>query len=326
MSRLCRYKESLNRFINDRSCLFNKDSMPNANVNTIIYNKVKNSDLVLPIMLLTIMNNQNKKNSKTIQGYYAASSIQIVQILLDIMENESNSDINHITREYLLVTAIKSLHQNLETVKDNFSGDLSADIIINSLKIYHERVSYSNIMCDYTLEVSEDKPCSDVKNWYIRDDKSLASHFNNLKTVTKKSFKEYVNKKIGSLCELAFQIGWIIGCGSSKDIKKINKVAKSFCYIYKLSHDFEHLEDDIRSAKDGVTKNFVVNYGLQNSYEIFMDNKQKFIEHTMGLNIFTTTIKEILNYIESKVDAVIDETSPDLKSNYSNVESMSIFQ
>jgi len=272
------------------------------------------------------MNNQNKKNSKTIQGYYAASSIQIIQILLDLMENEINSDINHITKEYLLVTAMKSLHQNLETVKDNFSGDLSSEIIINSLKIYHERVSYSNIMCDYTLEASEDKPCSDVKNWFIKDDESLASHFDKIKTVEKKSFKQYLNKKIGSLCEMAFQIGWIIGCGSSKDLKKINKVAKAFCYIYKLSYDFEHLEDDIRSAEDGMTKNFVVNYGLQNSYEIFMDNKQKFIENTMNLNIFTTTIKEILNYIEAKVDAVIEETSPDLKSTCSNVESMSIFQ
>ena len=88
MSRLGRYKESLNRFINDRSCLFDEDRIPNAKIESIIYNKVKNSDLLLSIMFLTIMNNQNKKNSKSIQGYYAASSIQILQILLQVIENK----------------------------------------------------------------------------------------------------------------------------------------------------------------------------------------------------------------------------------------------
>ena len=326
MSRLCRYKESLHRFIKDRSCLFNKESMPNANIESIIYNRVTESDLLLPIMLLTIMNNQNKKNSKTIQGYYAASSIQIVQIILDIIENEESTNIYNATKEYLLVTGIQSLSQNLETVKDNFDGDLASDIIINSLKIYHDKVSYSNILQECKFEIDTRKPCNDLKNWYIKDDDSLIGHFNKLKTVTQKSFKEYIEKKIGSLCELAFQIGWVIGCGTQKDIKKINKIAKSFCYIYKLSHDFENLESDIRNAKDGITKNFVINCGLQNSYEIFMENKHKFIEYAMTLDIFTTTIKEIMNYIEAKVDTVIEETSPDLKSNYSNTQSISTFQ
>lgn len=326
MSRLCRYKESLNRFINDRSCLFNKDNIPNNNIQDIIYNKFKNSDLVLPIMLLTIMNNQNKKNSKTIQGYYAASMIQIAQILLDLFENGEKNDINYKTREYLLIMATNSLYQNLETVKDNFDGDMSSEIIINTLKVYHERISYNNIMSEYNLEISNDKPCKDVKDWYIRDDSSLNAHFDNIKTITKKSFKEYITKKIGSICELAFQVGWIIGCGCSKESKRISKVAKAFCYIYKLSQDFENLDEDIRKAKNGITTNFVVNYGLQNSYEIFMDNKQKFIEHSMGLNIFTSTVKEILNYIEAKVDNVINQTSPDLRSTYSNLQSMSTFQ
>jgi len=272
------------------------------------------------------MNNQNKKNSKSIQGYYAASMVQIVQILLDLLENGTKDDLNYMTREYLLITATNSLYQNLETVKDNFDGDVASEIIINTLKVYHERMSYTNIMHDCVMEVSNDKPCKDVKDWYIRDDSSLNEHFDSIKTVTKKSFKEYVTKKIGSVSELAFQIGWIIGCGNQKESKKISKVAKAFCYIYKLSQDFENLDTDIRNAKNGVTRNFIVNYGLQNSYEIFMDNKQKFIENSMDLNIFTSTVKEILNYIEAKVDNVIDKTSPDLRSTYSNLQSMSTFQ
>ena len=48
-----------------------------------------------------------------------------------------------------------------------------------------------------------------------------------------------------------------------------------------------------------------------------MESKQKFIEVAMLLDIYTTTIKEIVNNIEARVDEIIDETSPDIKSCYS---------
>jgi len=332
MSRLGRYKESLNRFIKDRSCLFDENKIPNAKVESIIYNKIKGSDLLLSIMLLTIMNNQNKKNSKSIQGYYAASSVQMLQILLDIVENkeafiESHSlDCFNTIKEYLVLSSNYSLFQNLETVKDNFSGDVSSEVIINSLKIFNEKLSNTNILSTNCLEVSDNKPCTDLKNWYIREDKSLVNHFNKLKIVTKKSFKEYMEMKLGSICDITFQVGWLIGCGNPKDLKKIKKLSKSFGYLYKLAHDFDNLENDIRNTNNGISNNFIVNFGLQNSYEVFMENKQKFIEDAMILDLFTSTIKEILNFIEAKVDSVIEETSPDLKSNYSNVQSVGTFK
>ena len=104
------------------------------------------------------------------------------------------------------------------------------------------------------------------------------------------------------------------------------KLSKYYTMMYKLAEDFENIENDVMNQVDGICKNYVVNYGLQNSYEVFMTNKQKFIEELMTLDMFTNTIKEIINYIEHKVDMIIDETSPDLKSSCSNSQSMSIFQ
>ena len=48
-----------------------------------------------------------------------------------------------------------------------------------------------------------------------------------------------------------------------------------------------------------------------------MNNKQKFIEECLKKDMYTDTIKEIISNIEIKVDNIIDETSPDLKSNVS---------
>jgi len=37
----------------------------------------------------------------------------------------------------------------------------------------------------------------------------------------------------------------------------------------------------------------------------------------MNLDIYTNTVKEILTSLERMIDNVIDQTSPDLKSNFS---------
>ena len=57
MSRIQKYKESLYRFIKDKSCLMKT----NDEISNFIYEKVKKDDLLFSILLLTIMNNQNKK-------------------------------------------------------------------------------------------------------------------------------------------------------------------------------------------------------------------------------------------------------------------------
>jgi hypothetical protein len=78
-----------------------------------------------------------------------------------------------------------------------------------------------------------------------------------------------------------------------------------------IEHDLAKLD------VTGSTDNHIINYGIHESYELFMNNKQKFIEECLKKDMLTDTIKEIISSIEIKVDSVIDETSPDLKSNVS---------
>ena len=62
----------------------------------------------------------------------------------------------------------------------------------------------------------------------------------------------------------------------------------------------------------------MINYGIQQAYEVFMNNKNLFIEECLTLDIYTGTIKEIIYYIERKVDQMIELTKPDLNSNFTN--------
>ncbi len=326
MSRLARYKDSLNKFIRDRSCLLESNNIPNATYEPILYNRIKNHDFMIPILFLTVMNSQNKKNHITLQGYYGASSIEFLHVLLDFIDNKEelietyNSNTYNTLVNYLILCAYKSICQNLDSIKSFIKNESVANICMQVLDIYNSIITYSNLLNDHQFEIDNEKPNKDLAKWYLKDEPELRKQFLTLKKIKFESFQEYLNKKIGCLCELAMTVGWLMGCGpaNAKELQKVKKASKYFAVIYKLSIDFSNIEEDIKNSKN-ISTNFVVNYGLQESYELFMYNKQKFIEEAMVLDIYTATIKEIINWIENKVDGVIDETSPDLKSNLSTI-------
>ena len=78
-----------------------------------------------------------------------------------------------------------------------------------------------------------------------------------------------------------------------------------------------------KNSENGITRNYVLNYGLLDSHELFMYNKQKFIEECMILDIYTSTVKEIVNIIDKNIDDIIEQTSPDLRSNLTSTSQMS---
>lgn len=330
MSRILKYKESLLKFIKDRSCLFDENNLPEKDVEVFLMNNIKRNNMILPILFLTIMNNQNKKNGLSLQGYYVASSIEFLDIVLNILEkkkeikkeinkqfNDGQININMII-QYLIFCVNKSLYQNLECIKRFVHPNLFISIFMNLIEIYNETISFQNIFNNnIKLEIAESKLNNDILKWYIRDNNQLKEKYFQLKQITIESLNNYINKKIGSLCVLAICAGWILGGGNEKELNKIKKIGRYFSMIFKLARDFCSIEKDIVNCKNGITTNYVINYGLQESYELFMYNKQKFIEETMMINIYTTTIKEIIDSIETKVDEIIDETSPDIKSNCS---------
>jgi hypothetical protein len=262
--------------------------------------KIKKDSLIVPTLFLTIMNSQSRKNKVSIQGYFVASSL----VFMNAFE-----DISTVTLCY------KLLHQNLDTVKRSVTPELSSQIFISMLGIYNETLQ--NLVQPTVLKPTDATPNKDLLLWYIKNNNEQADIFLKLKQVSRESFGEYITKKIGSVCDLAICGGWIMGSG--KDIASIKKVSKYFTMLYKLAKDFWSIGDDLKNITSDISDNYVINYGLQESYELFMYNKQKFIEETMTLDIYTTTIKEIIDYIEFKVDEIIEETSPDLKSNLSNV-------
>jgi len=328
MNRLNRYRDSLNKFIKDRSCLLNAVTVPlpdtDPNINVILQNKIKNSDLILPILFLTIMNSQNKKNNVSIQGYFTAASMEFMSIIIDIMENKGSFVNNYGIRTYeeiihhLIMATFKSIQQNLNSIKNSITLEKAYNMHNDIMNIYFENFNNKNILSSHIFTLSDRKPHDDLSRWYFKNNQEYKDKYNKIIQIQRESFNNYVNKKLGSLVEIVMTVGWIMGCGDDKYLHNIKKISKYFAMFYKLFKDFNNLEVDLDENLDGVSSNYVINYGLQDSYEIFMYNKQKFIQECMMIDIYTGTIKEIVNFIDKNVENIIDQTSPDLKSNFSN--------
>ena len=324
MSRLSRYKESLSKFIKDRSCMA-KD-IPNANMYQVLYSHIKNSDLILSVMLLTTMNSQNHINGISSQGYNAATSIELIISMLQ-MKDYKDIDINILMYSNLCIN--KAICQNLESIKNGLKNESLRhklpSMFTNVMKIFNNCLSYDRILSKNQFEFTNKKPNKDTFSWYLENklDKSkydkFSKKFCNMKQIKKSSFNKYIKKKIGAICEMSFCLGWLMGFGDETSIKKIKKIAYNFAIMYNIYRDYLTLEHDVIRS-DEYTTNYVLNYGLQASYEDYLDHKQQFIEGVMTMDMYTSTTKEILSYIEHHVDAVVDQSSPELKSNFSTIQ------
>lgn len=326
MSRLLRYKDSIQRFIKDKCCINDDPEIKATQVFPFIYGKVKESDLIFPIILLTVMNSQNKRNHVTMQGYYAASMVEFLNVYLANRENkvtitnQYGADVYHKMNDVLTISGNKSLVQNLESLKHAFSSDPDnvIKIVIQSMNVYNDSLKTIKLNDAPNIVIGEKKE-TDIIKWYLKDENNeLSKSFQTIIPITQESLLGYIQKRYNILSELAFILGYILGGGDTGDINKLKKMAKNFSVIYKIGIDFESIDNDIKDSSDNQIPciNYIINNGIQDSYEHFMGCKQKFIEDAMTLDIYTSTMKEIIDMVEEKVDTVIDQTSPDLKSNF----------
>jgi len=173
-------------------------------------------------------------------------------------------------------------------------------------------------MYDWIPNVTSNPCHQTVVQWYLKNNHGLTEKFSTLKQLTIESMNQYIELKYVHVCELAFVIGWVVGGGDIKQLPKLKTASRAFAMIYKISIDFQNLHTQI--VRDvGYSCNYIINFGLEAGYEKFISNKQQFIEAVMLLDIYTNTLKEIVDDIEEHIDYVIDQTSPDLKSTCSNM-------
>lgn len=307
MNRIPKYRASLSNFLEKRSCLAQQ------NIGEIKEN-TKKTDYVFPMLFLTIMNNQNKKNHVSTQGYNVAIAIALLDLLIITVQCNPKIIIQPCDVPLIIHFSNLCIASNISSIKGSYSNqsknfmDITVDIWDTYNKLVGDILIPSNII-EFTY--TGRKCPTDVIKWYIKDDKDLKEKFESLNQLTKTCLDQYVHTRYSSLCKCSIQMGYIIG--GTKSMKKGNcgRIARYFSFMYKISKDFENIIDDIKLSSQ-FTTNYVLNFGLQETYDTFLVNKHKFMEEIIIDDMYTNTIKEMIDEIESRVDQIIDTTSPDL--------------
>lgn len=320
MSRISRYQDSMGRFIKQRSCLTQLSPDIKSKMDIL----VNECDHVIGILLLTVMNSQGKKMNMTVHGYHIATGIEVMTYSANIMCNKEYYE-NKLGKECVneilcRTTSIANtcLSNNIESIQGNYNATNYNKLIkiIHSLtRLMNSKIHKITIDENFSNDLGDNIIKTDIIKYKFADIVKAKNKIKKLKQIKKEKLDEYVQDRYGFICQLAFVNGWLLGGGDDKAIPQMEKLGTYFANILKVVQDFTNIDIDLEHAKNH-TKNTIINNGFQNSFELFIENKQKFIEGCIKQGIYTNTVKEIIDLMESKLDSVIDKSSPDMKSHY----------
>jgi len=262
---------------------------------------------------------------------------------------EYNNAINN-----LVACSVYSINQNMKTIKTSNHKNLF-DMYINLMNIHCKLVNTNFLLKPINLTDTGifNKKNSDINKWYKCKPESavagsntdvtplveainlpqcppcnnistennqthcLRKSANKFKEVKDDEYNEYVTKTLGCLCELAFTMGWIHGGGKLEEVNNIKIISKYFTSMYKISSDFATFEDDFNSLNSTST-NHVINFGIQRSYNSYIESKYQFIEKCITYEIYTSTMQEIVTIIDKNITSLVDSMSPDIMSTVSS--------
>jgi hypothetical protein len=306
----------------NKSCITSLDNSIKDN----IYKLVEESDYMISIVLLTVLSSQNRKNKTNLHGYFMGCGIELMMLMCKVLDNK-----NYYNKEFTEVTAKKMvtkmstlinicLSQNVEYIQSTVSKEKTLKIFHNSLKILNDKLF--NIIDDDIIELGEYIKKTDILKYNFSEITKPKEKIMALKQVNKEQLLHFIKKKYGSVCQSAIIIGWMLGSGNENMIGPLEKMGEYLGFMIKISYDFKNLERDLKTNSD-FSYNYIINFGLQDAFELFIDNKTKLIESCMILDLYSNTMKEVLDVVETRVDNLLGKTKADLKSNYTLTNSNS---
>ncbi len=303
MSRISRYQESIEKFIKNK----NINNYFAEEFSREIEIQLNKSDHLCGIILSTIFNHNTKKSNVKGHGYFLGILIDVCLIILN------TKDINQNLNNNLIIGLYKLLNENIQMLKAD--SDKINDISNKSYEYFNSHIY--DVLSSRKMQIK----------------KMIKSDLLNLKTVTPELYKKisgmskyasddfigYIKNKYGCLGKIIIVISWIMGGGASdkKTLLILENIGEKFGLIYKICVDFENIITDIVNATD-ITNNFIVNVGIQESFELFMELKSSFYEESLKLGVYTHTMKEVIDELELKMDKCIENCKVDMKSTYSS--------
>jgi hypothetical protein len=326
MSRISRYQESISRFIKTK-CSYADILKPNSQIESII----NINDHEQSIILLTILSGQYaKKKLKKPHGYYIASGVEMMMLLVMINDNlayyesiySKNIIKNFITQAPIYVP--ECLSQHMDTLESISDKDSVSRIQLSKLykKIHTIMVKKLLNITKYEEFKGDEKiHRTDIIRYKFSDKNLIDNKYKKLHMIDKDKLIDYVERTYGAVCQFALICAWLLGFGDEKMINNLERLGIHLGMLIKLSHDFKNLERDLNIASH-VSTNLIINYGIHECFRLFDDSKIKLLEGCLTLDIYNITIKEVIDHIEKIFDNHLKNADLELVSRYSSFSSI----
>lgn len=319
MSRITKYQESITKFIKSTSCL---SSIESESLKDMVDKLTEETDKYGSILLLTVINNQNKKNKVGVQGYYAASAVEFLACMVRIktylpMYQKEYPTIGTDAYPVLYSAVLKSVMSNAE-ITNRYVKDVH-----KYQKIYANCVSVvANdfpSLSDHDDPTKTPKKTDNIFRFYLNQRADLNDKYLDLKLYDRTVLMNRYRKSYCKVFQMAVSLGWLLTGSPEKELPEMNKIGVMFGFVYKIGSDFERIDDDLEHAVES-TDNYLVNCGLQKAYDDYMQFKQNLITLLMTHDLYTRTTKEMLEELDERVDKFIENSHPDVKSSFSEAQ------
>ena len=341
MSRISRYQESIESFIKKKNIDTYLSNTYLSNIdnkldligktqgvlgNTILENHLFKFDHLCGIIVSTIFNHNAKKTNYKGHGYFLAICIDILLIIVKLKSNYEYKEKYGLKLDTIIfdltIATYRLLTDNISTIKNPNKYEEINKIIIFSLQFYNQHI-FS--ICSPTEIIATKKMIkSDLLNLkYINPQTNLYKKLIEMNKYDKEDIIKYCEQTYCNIGKIIMVLGWGLGGGTLNDksiYNSLNSIGYKLGLIYAISNDFDTIEKDILyvDPKTKSSKNLIINLGIQEAFVLYMETKSLFIEECMKLNLYTNTLKEVVDLFEEKVDKCLEQSTVDMKSTYSS--------
>ncbi len=292
MNKITNYQNTINKFIKSKDIF--------EYVNNIHYDELIvlfEQNYISSIFILTFCTMLNKKTKTHQHGFYLSLTTELLLLLSRVLDGRHDIDIRMTPKITHIANIIFTYNLNLLANKEK------------TLKAYNNSIREINLLCIKLYDKSKIQNRKYQSNDFIHYKNTNNDELNKIKQnnqMTKDELIQHAHDKYSSILELMLGIIWSINSENENMKKHISKVGTHVGVMIKIIDDIKYIKKDIHQKQN---TNFVLNIGIQETFELFIEAKQKFLEQCMKLDLYTNIVKEIADYIESFIDKLIENTN-----------------
>ena len=310
MSRISKYQENLKKFIDTKSFI-TKCSPTTA---TLLSKLINNTDNLMGITSLTLLNNFCKKNDIRIHGYYLAGAIIALTCMarvcdtIDRYYDEYGKDVIDKMINEVVCWVYWSVIQNIETLNLTTQSDTN-EIISKSM----EACSKTIPLIIMRQEVISDLRMKHTDIYRYGLDTDMLNMYKSKNRIESNKLMDMIKTRYGTVASLTLILSNIFGKNEMAYNDMIN-IGKNIGVYLKIVEDFISIKTDLETKYN--TTNYIINCGIKEAYIEMMEAKTAFIEEMIKLDIESRTINEIVVTCTELVDGVMEGISVDMNSHY----------